>query len=185
MYMKKINIAYKSLFIIFLSIILILIYFHKYNYVKKLCYENKKIQSDMEKINSHGDLKDVIVKANDEFRKIQAVILPETETAGFIKQLKQKAKIFGIEVLSITPHDSEIYRDGNGNDVKALDASCKSMPISLNVRAGYMALGEFLLDVGRNEKQLIKLSEMDMRKDNSSHRSLNVNIKMVVYLLGK
>lgn len=182
---NRLNIAYKSISIIFLAIILASIYSHKYGNVRRLYEENKKIQFVINYVNNQGDLKDAIIKANDEYKNIQAVIPRETEIAGVIRQLKEKARFFGMEVVSITPYGNEACRDENGNDVKILGGFCKSMPIHLNVRAGYMPLGEFLLDVGKNEKQLIKLSEMTIHKDNSSVNGLNVNIKMAVYLLGK
>jgi len=186
---NKKNIATIGIFVIIVLLLFQVVYFPKARKVRILDMEYKKIKQGVDELYSFiggkDNLKDNIVKIQQEEALLDEVFPFEKEASNIIKQLNEEAKRFRINIVSVTPKDLKIYKDHEGKEFSIGDHFCKCMPLTLTVEGRYRLLGEFLMSLQANKTPMITIEEVDIEKHEDIAPRITAKIELTSYILGK
>lgn len=108
---------------------------------------------------------------------------PEKEEVVF-RDLSTLAEGLGIEVLSVRPEKKRVVTEIENVPVSIEGCLIQEMPISVNLRASYKALGEFLKNLKENSSSFIRVDSIRVGKTSDRGSTLlNVNLNLNTYLI--
>ncbi|MBU1147882.1 MAG: type 4a pilus biogenesis protein PilO [Candidatus Omnitrophica bacterium] len=178
-----------AIFLLVVVIVLQFIYLPKYGEVKRLSTSHKEAKEEIEElydfIGGQENLQDNIVDMRKNLALLESAFPFEKGVSDIIKQLNEEAKRFKVNVVSLKPENFNIYRDDGGRELKIADYFCKCMPLTLNVKARYRNLGEFLMSLETNKSPMVSVDEVDIERDEDISPWVEAEVDLTAHILGK
>jgi len=104
----------------------------------------------------------------------------KSPTSAILEELTKKGKGLNIDFISISPQSAEPVR--SGQDISGA-SRCQVLPISINMRASYKSLGEYLSLLENLESSFAIVKEFQVTKDERTFPKLIVNMKVYTYVM--
>ena len=106
---------------------------------------------------------------------------PKSPTGAILEELSRKGKGLNIDFISITPQSAE--PDEQLQQYLPAKFKCEALPISINMRATYKSLGEYLGQIDDLESSFAAVPEFQATKDEKTFPKLTVEMKVYTYIL--
>lgn len=186
---NKKNIITLGVFILVIVLLFQFVYFPKSRQVRMLTAEYKKVKGDIDElynfIGRDGNLETNIIEKRKGLAVLESAFPVEKEVANIIRQINEEARRFNVNVIYLKPRDLEIYRDGEGEELKIADYFCKCTPLTLNVESRYRSLGEFLIGLEAGRAPMITIEEVYIERDQDKAPAVKAEIDLTAYVLGR
>lgn len=107
-------------------------------------------------------------------KKDKKTLLNEADVSAAIDELTILAKSKDINLISITPRQ-----------IKEKKASCKILPIAMEIESAYEDLGVFLGSLDSLQKCVVTLESFNITPERTGALNLNTKLTIDMYLAGK
>lgn len=104
-------------------------------------------------------------------------IPPKSPTSAILEELTKRGKQLNIDFVSITPQ--QLQRD------TTIAPDCEVLPISINMKATYKSLGEYLGQIENLQSSFATVSDFQVAKDERTYPKLAVTMRINTYILKK
>lgn len=101
-----------------------------------------------------------------------------------LRLLSAQAEKGGVDILSMTPGKKRPIKDVGGVSISVKDYTVEEMQISLNVKAQYKKLGEFLKTLKEDIPIFIRVGDVTMSSSgDKTNETLSISLSLTAYLL--
>lgn len=104
----------------------------------------------------------------------------EQESLRFIPEFARK---MNIQVISVSPGSKTEFLDEYGKQVFIKRKVVSYLPISMDVNCYYKDLVKYLLDIKDNVPSLVRITSLDVRREDRVSGKIRANIELNLYLL--
>jgi Tfp pilus assembly protein PilO len=121
-----------------------------------------------------------IAKVQEEVKRLQDKFPSQNQLPSLFKELFNQANKFNIEIISLEPGKTEIFKPQGPSDASLI---FNKVPIRLKLKAGYRALSEFLKALFENAQYAFSFDELKIDKPNDQNSKLDVDLLLGAFVL--
>lgn len=167
---------------IFILLFWLIVYYPAENKMKRLKQNFAAIRKEIKKIEMVSGGEGTLDKAYEKFYKRVAELEEKyaVNPGAVISILSSEADKMDVEVLGVKPEG--VRRSGLVSDISGKVLS--EVPISMNIRCGYIKLGEYLDMIETREDVFLSVDRIDVRRSRTDdEKVLDIVIDLTLYML--
>ena len=137
------------------------------------------IKEEEVKVRAKG-YEEEIAKMQQEVARLRKKFPSRNELPRLIQEIFNQADKFNVEIISIEPDTPEVYK----SDVASKsDLIFNRIPISLELRASYRALAEFLKVLFENPQYAFSFDSLTLEKKKGAISKLDIKLELGAFVL--
>ncbi|MBI4335519.1 MAG: type 4a pilus biogenesis protein PilO [Candidatus Omnitrophica bacterium] len=145
------------------------------------------LRKEVAEIESRGgserDIMKMVVSLRNDLDAATLRLPAKEETT--LKMISSEASRLGVEVISLSPRPKRPFQGPDGGIVPIENKRCFEIPISMEVRGSYKAIGEYLSVLRQTPNALIKTEDILLRGDDAAGGRLRGSVELAIYILRK
>jgi len=181
---KKILIT-TVIFILVISLLWGFVCFPRKEQLNNLKSEFNGLQKEIEQIESvfikDQNLVEGIRAFKDRFKQMENKF-PEKEEEG-LKMISDLARDYNIEITLTQSQPKQEFFNEEGDEIIIEDKTCMLVPVSVDLNGSYQDLLSYIDSLNDRMPSLVTVEVLNINRDRSSTRFLNVKLNLNLYLL--
>jgi Tfp pilus assembly protein PilO len=127
----------------------------------------------------------VLASMQQELTSFENKLLDKKQISSAISEVSSRAKSYGVEVIEIKPEKPQPLLDEKKQPIYIDKLCLECIKFSLQLRASYKAIAEYIKRIQDSDKVLASIEEVDISKPNASDPELSVRLIINVYATDK